>query len=131
MEKKKVIKTQAPRLTVLPRPLPSFEKFIRETSKEKSPMAIVKKLAITFPYILLHPEGKGYSYKIVWQNPDNNNMEIVASSHKIHKTKQSCVSAIKKLKDFWGSALGELKPCYDHRGNPIDIKIKVETKRFF
>lgn len=119
------------RPAVLTRPLPSFEKAFRETSKEKSPMAIVKKLAITYPYVLLHPEGKGYSYKIIWQNPDNGSMEIVASSHKIHKTKQSCISAIKKLKNFWGSALGGLKPCYDHKGNAVDIKIKIEVKRFF
>ena len=117
------------------RPLPSFSKYYKESKKAMSPMAIVRKLAKTYPYILIHPEGKGYSYKVLWQDwgKDKNNMEleIVASAHKTHKTKQSCVSAIKKLNDFWGSSFGSLKHAYDHNGKEVDIEIKAEVKRFF
>ena len=93
-------------------------------------MSIVRRLAKTFPYILIHPESNGYSYKIVWQHPDTRMSEIIGSSHKTFRTKQSCVSTIKKLKDFWGG-MSDFKYAYDQHGKQVDTEIRVEVKRFF
>lgn len=89
--------------------------------------SVIKKLNRRYGYILIHPDGAGYVYKVLWG--EDYKLEIVGGSSKVHKTKKDCVRAVKKLSDFWGCSVLGSNVCYDHAGNQIDIKIKYDVKR--
>ncbi len=94
--------TSLRRLAALPH-IPAKQDVSGKKSKlEKtlSPLRIGLNLKLNYPFILIHPEKKGYGFKVFWG--EDYNLEIVGSSSKTHKTKKACITEIKKLKDFWG-----------------------------
>ena len=96
-------------------------------TKTLSPLRMGLNLKKNYPFVLIHPDNHGFGYKVFWG--ENYDLEIVATSSKIHKTKKECIREVKKLQDFWSSSFGSLRPAFDHRGERIDIKIKYDVKK--
>ncbi len=111
---------------------------VKKTKTSKSvalsnPIAINRTLNKKYSYILLHPSTtqKGYySFTVFW-NPDRavNQGVPVGKSFCNYKTKQKCVTAIKKLTDVFPATLTKLNHCCDQFGKDVDIEIKYDIKK--
>lgn len=93
--------------------------------------------------IIVHPEGSGFGFKIIWGVYDyegkessdigNTKQSVVASNFKIYKTKKGCVGALKKVAAVfnYSSTFGSGIPVYDHNGKELDLKVKTEFTRIW
>lgn len=98
----------------------------KKTHVSNPPLVIANALGVSGHFIIMHPEKSGFSYKVFWQRDKAGKFEIVATSPKIYKTKRECVKTIKKMTDCFPSGLFSTIPCYDHKGEDVDVKIKYE-----
>lgn len=99
---------------------------VTQKTQVTNPLTIANNLGKTGRFIIMHPENSGYSYKIFWQRDKADRFEIVGTSPKIYKTKSECIKTIKKMTDCFPSGMFSTIPCYDHKGEDVDIKIKYE-----
>ena len=93
--------------------------------------------------IIVHPEGSGFGFKIIWgvydysgkesEDIGNTKQSVVASNLKVYRTKKTCVGALKKVADVFHYSQGFSGgiSVYDHNGNELSLKVKTEYKRIW
>lgn len=98
--------------------------------KTPTPSQLAEKLGLLDgkeSFVLIHPEGSKFSFKLFWRNRDykGGTHEIIAAPPQEFKTKRECIAGIRKLRSFFGDPMFKSFTTYDSEGKSVDTETKI------
>ena len=97
---------------------------------KSNPVAISKAIDRNHHHVILHKQGKGYSFTVFWVSDEKKSLaEPVAKGPKTFRTKEECIDSIKKLYDSTPKLFSAGYACYDYDMRIIDTYAQYDAKK--